>query len=156
MVFGIWFLKRNKMFDPNINDVRKFFINIWSKALNNAPLDAMESMAYSVILQHPEYHYVLKDKDKYLNYVWSPDKDETNPFLHFSMHLSILEQLSIDQPSGISELYKTLCVKFGDRHDADHQLMDCMAEMIWQSQYTNNVLNPMIYLNCLRGKIDSK
>ena len=141
------------MFNPSVTDVRLFFMNIWDKALQKSPLESMESRAYSIILEHPEYHYIFKDKDKYLNYTWSPDEGETNPFLHFSMHLSIMEQLSIDQPTGISDLYKQLCNKTNNKHNAEHEVMDCMAEMIWQSQYTQNQLDPTIYLNCISAKL---
>ena len=69
------------------------------------------------------------------------------------MHLSIMEQLSIDQPTGISDLYKQLCNKTNNKHNAEHEVMDCMAEMIWQSQYTQNQLDPTIYLNCISAKL---
>ena len=110
-------------------------------------------MAYSVIMEHPEYQVVLRDREKYLNYNWLPDAGETNPFLHLSMHMSIWEQLSIDQPMGIKALYLELCEQFGDEHEAQHQVLDCLAEMVWQAQYNNMQPDPTIYLSCLRRKL---
>jgi hypothetical protein len=69
------------------------------------------------------------------------------------MHLSILEQLSINQPFGLKELYLELCVKYGNEHEAQHQVIDCLGEMIWQSQHNNMQPDPQVYLQCLRGKL---
>jgi hypothetical protein len=54
------------------------------------------------IAEHPEYHATLSDLDAALAQMGSPgDANQDNPFLHLSMHLSISEQCSIDQPPGI-------------------------------------------------------
>jgi hypothetical protein len=53
------------------------------------------------LIEHPEYHRVLEDRERYLDRDWKPEGGDTNPFLHIAMHLAIEEQLSIDQPPGI-------------------------------------------------------
>lgn len=141
------------MFNPSVNDVRNFFFDTFAKANQQQALSDLEKMAYSVIMEHPEYQVVLRDREKYLNYNWLPDAGETNPFLHLSMHMSIWEQLSIDQPIGIKALYLELCEQFGDEHEAQHQVLDCLAEMVWQAQYNNMQPDPNIYLSCLRRKL---
>ncbi|MBX9866345.1 MAG: DUF1841 family protein [Burkholderiales bacterium] len=141
------------MFNPSVNDVRNFFFDTFAKANQQQALSDLEKMAYSVIMEHPEYQVVLRDREKYLNYNWLPDAGETNPFLHLSMHMSIWEQLSIDQPMGIKALYLELCEQFGDEHEAQHQVLDCLAEMVWQAQYNNMQPDPNIYLSCLRRKL---
>lgn len=141
------------MFNPSVNDVRNFFFDTFAKANQQQALSDLEKMAYSVIVEHPEYQVVLRDREKYLNYNWLPDAGETNPFLHLSMHMSIWEQLSIDQPMGIKALYLELCEQFGDEHEAQHQVLDCLAEMVWQAQYNNMQPDPNIYLSCLRRKL---
>ncbi len=141
------------MFNPSVNDVRNFFFDTFAKANQQQALSELEKMAYSVIMEHPEYQVVLRDREKYLKYNWLPDAGETNPFLHLSMHMSIWEQLSIDQPMGIKALYLELCEQFGDEHEAQHQVLDCLAEMVWQAQYNNMQPDPTIYLSCLRRKL---
>ena len=94
------------MYNLNQFDVRSFFFDLQSKAEKKEPLTDLEKIAYSVILEHPEYNNILQNKDKYLEFKWSVENGETNPFLHLSMHLSILEQLSIDQPVGIKNLFE--------------------------------------------------
>lgn len=141
------------MFNPSVSDVRNFFFDTFAKASQQQGLSDLEKMAYSVIMEHPEYHPVLRDREKYLNYNWLPDAGETNPFLHLSMHMSIWEQLSIDQPIGVKALYLEICEHTGDEHEAQHQVLDCLAEMVWQAQYSNMQPDPNIYLSCLRRKL---
>ena len=44
----------------------------------------------------------------------------TNPFLHLSMHLTLTEQLSIDQPRGIRQAVELLAARRGSMHAAQH------------------------------------
>lgn len=141
------------MFNPSVSDVRNFFFNTYDKGIAHQELTQLEKIAFSVILEHREYHPVLANREKNLQREWFPEDGETNPFLHLSMHVSILEQLSIDQPAGIKGLFEELLLEFGDEHEALHQMIDCLAEMIWQSQHSNMQPNPEIYLSCLRGKL---
>jgi hypothetical protein len=141
------------MFNPSVNDVRNFFFDAYSKGEAQHPLSQLEHLAYSLILEHPEYKLVLSNREQYMDYTWTPEAGETNPFLHLSLHLSIFEQLSINQPVGVKDLYQELCHQLGDEHEAQHQVMDCLAEMIWQAQYSNMQPNPEIYLGCLRAKL---
>ncbi|MEN9946297.1 MAG: hypothetical protein RLZZ293_683 [Pseudomonadota bacterium] len=141
------------MFNPSVSDVRNFFCDCYTKGQSNQPLTPLEQIAYAIIWQHPEYHQILSNRDKYINYNWLPEMGETNPFLHLSMHMSIQEQLSINQPFGVKDLYLELVAKLDDEHEAQHQVMDCLAEMIWQAQYTQQQPDPQIYLTCLRQKL---
>ncbi len=141
------------MFNPSVSDVRNFFFDTFNKGMAQIQLTDLEKIAFSVIIEHPEYHQVLRDKEKYLTYNWLPDAGETNPFLHMSMHMSIWEQLSIDQPQGIKDLYSELCNQLVNEHEAQHQVLDCLAEMVWQAQYNNMQPNPEVYLSCLRKKL---
>ena len=57
-----------------------------------------------------------------------------NPFLHLSMHLSISEQCSIDQPAGIRQAVELLANRLDSLHQAHHEVMQCLQDMLWQSQ----------------------
>ena len=48
------------MFNPTRNEVREFFFAVWSKSQAGEPLTGLESMALAVVLEHPEYHEVLR------------------------------------------------------------------------------------------------
>ena len=95
---------------------------------------------------------MLDDRDRYLARDWRPEGGETNPFLHLAMHLAIEEQLSIDQPPGIREAVDTLAKRRGGTHEARHDVMECLAEMIWQAQRYGAGFDNTAYLDCLRRK----
>ena len=51
------------MFDPSLTDVRMFFFNVWDKSANGVMFEGLEKIAYSIILEHNEYHNILKNKE---------------------------------------------------------------------------------------------
>ncbi len=68
------------------------------------------------------------------------------------MHLTISEQCSIDQPSGIRQAVELLAARRQSLHDAHHEAMDCLGEMIWQSQRSGLPPDGHQYLDCVRRK----
>ena len=76
---------------------------------------------------------------------YSPDSGHENPFLHLSLHLSIQEQISIDQPRGIRAAWQALLTRTGSEHDAAHALIDCLAQAIWRSQRANLPIDELAY-----------
>ncbi|MFA5082204.1 MAG: DUF1841 family protein [Hydrogenophilaceae bacterium] len=140
------------MFNPTRNEARQFLFDAWQKYRDKAILTDLEALAADHILRHPEYHKLLEDPDGSLERDWRPENGETNPFLHLMMHLSITEQLSIDQPPGIRSRYQALVRKLGDEHDAMHETMDCLAEMIWTSQRHGTPPDGAAYIACMEKK----
>jgi len=122
------------MFNPSQADVRRFFCAAHAKQQAGQPMEAIETLAGLWIAEHPEYREDLSDVDAAIarNYDLTPDK--TNPFLHLSMHLSISEQCSIDQPRGIRQAVELLAKRLGSLHDAHHVAMECLGTMLWESQ----------------------
>ena len=105
------------MFDPSREQVREMFFGTWRKYRAGEPLAGIESLALDVILLHPEYHGMLGLPAKFREKDYT---DESNPFLHMSLHLALEEQISIDQPPGIRGSYEKMILKFKDRHAALH------------------------------------
>jgi Domain of unknown function (DUF1841) len=140
------------MFAPSQNDVRTFFCEAWRKHRAGEPLSAMETLATQWVERHPEYHADLSDLDAALAAVYTVDEGRTNPFLHLSMHLSISEQVSIDQPRGIRQAVELLAARRGELHAAQHEVMDCLGEMLWQSQRSGQPPDPHAYLDRVRRR----
>ena len=141
------------MFNPSSQDVRRFFCQTWAKVQSNSVLTALEAMAADWLIEHPEYHADFADEQAALVRDYSIETGRTNPFLHLSMHLSIGEQLSIDQPPGIKSLYARLSQQLGDHHRAAHQVMDCLGEMLWTAQRNKTAPDGAQYLDCVRRKL---
>jgi hypothetical protein len=109
-------------------------------------------MAVSVIHLHPEYHAILSSPERFQDLSYFPEMGETNPFLHMSLHLSIMEQLSINQPIGIREVFVALKAKHQDEHEALHVILECLGETIWLSQRNQTPLDAAHYLALMRQK----
>ncbi len=140
------------MFNPTRDQVRDFFFEAWRKFNARQVLTDLEKIAVEHITRHPEYHAILAAPERYQQREWRPESGETNPFLHLSMHLSISEQLSIDQPIGVKTRYLMLAEHLGEEHAAQHAVMDCLAEMIWHAQRHNQPPDALAYLECLDKK----
>lgn len=146
--------KTTMLFQPSRDEARLFFINVWEKHQKGRALAEIERITLAILFDHPEYHRYLTENQ--LDHDWRLEHGETNPFLHIGMHLAIEEQLSINQPAGICALYQALCQSLCDEHTAKHEMMDGLAEMIWQAQRQNSAPNPEVYLDVLRKKIAQK
>jgi hypothetical protein len=140
------------MFTPSQTEVRELFCSAYSKWRSGAPLLALEAIAADWIAQHPEYHAELADVEAARVADYSVDAGRTNPFLHLSMHLSIAEQVSIDQPRGIKQAFELLAARAGNAHDAHHAVMDCLGEMLWTSQRNGLPPDGQAYIECVRRK----
>ncbi|NDP48700.1 MAG: DUF1841 family protein [Sulfuriferula multivorans] len=144
------------MFNPSRDQVRQFFFAVWAKYRAGQPLAGAEQPALDAVLAHPEYHGILDQPERYQERDYLPEAGETNPFLHLSMHLAIAEQLSVDQPPGIRERYQQLIKQHSDAMDAQHAIMECLGEMIWQVQRHQTAFDSAAYLRCLDQQLNKK
>ena len=138
------------MFTPSQADVRRFFCFVYAKAKANQPLEAIETIAIQWIEDHPEYHTDFADSALALEKMYDVEGGKTNPFLHLSMHLSISEQCSIDQPRGIRQAVELLAAKRNSLHDAHHEAMDCLGQMVWESQRAGRPPDGAAYIDCVQ------
>lgn len=138
------------MFNPSRDQARRFFLDAWKKFREQLPLSALEGIALDLMQQHPEYHAIFDNPERHVERDYLPESGETNPFLHLGLHLAIREQVPIDQPRGIAAHYRRLLEKSGSAHDAEHLIMDCLAEMIWQAQRRGTAPDVGVYFECLK------
>jgi hypothetical protein len=66
------------------------------------------------------------------------------------MHLSISEQISVNQPPGIKEIAQMLTLKTGSEHEAQHLIMECLGHVLWEAQREGGQLSPEKYLEALK------
>jgi hypothetical protein len=141
------------MFNPSQADVRRFFCGVYRKWQAGEPMEAIETLSAQWIQEHPEFHADLADEATALRRMNEPDlAGQANPFLHLSMHLSISEQCSIDQPPGVRQAVELLAARLDSLHDAHHQAMDCLGRMVWESQRSGRPPDGHAYLAQLRQR----
>ena len=127
---------------------RQFLANAWQKFLNKKTLDPLETQLTQVIEIHPEYHKLIsKIESDYF-----PEQGEVNPYLHINLHLSLREQLSINQPLGIKKIYQKILTRTKDPHETEHRMMDCIVQMIFSSQKDNMPMDHQSYIHCLQNQ----
>ncbi|MDZ7591387.1 MAG: DUF1841 family protein [Rubrivivax sp.] len=140
------------MFQPNQSDVRRFFCAAYAGQRAGAALDPMSSIAARWIAEHPEYHPELADAAAALQARYPVEAGRSNPFLHLAMHLTIEEQVGIDQPIGIRQAVQRLATRHGSLHEAHHEVMECLGEMIWSSQRSGLPPDGQTYVEAVRRR----
>jgi Domain of unknown function (DUF1841) len=144
------------LFQPSQEDVRRFFCAAFAKSRAGEPMEAIETLAALWIDEHPEYFAELADVDAALAAMAieaaQPSPDKTSAFLHLSMHLSISEQCSIDQPRGIRQAVELLTARLDSLHDAHHATMECLGQMVWESQRAGRPPDGEAYIACVQSR----
>jgi hypothetical protein len=140
------------MFNPSQQEVRQFFCDTWRKHHDKSVLTPLEAIARDWIVQHPEYAPELEDMEAALAADYSVERGQSNPFLHLAMHLSITEQLSIDQPPGVRAAFTALARRMDSEHEAQHAMMECLGEMLWASQRSGLPPDGEGYVECIRKR----
>jgi hypothetical protein len=136
-------------FNPSRDEARNFLFESWRKRGAGELLTPLEDLAAQLIGKHPEYHTMLENPECHQGKDYLPEQGAANPFLHLMMHLTIEEQISINQPAGIRAHFSRLTQRLESEHDAQHRMMECLGEMIWQAQRDRTQPDAAIYLACL-------
>jgi hypothetical protein len=136
------------IFGQDRNELRKMYVDAWKQHVAGQPMSPLEAQIAAVIAEHPEYHDAVSGED--LDRDYTPADGHTNPFLHMGLHLGIREQVATDRPGGIAKIYATLMAREGDPHAAEHRMIDCLAETLWEAQSANRPPDEARYLDRLR------
>lgn len=144
------------MFNPSRDDVRRFFCATWRKNAEGGVLTPLQAVALKWIAAHPEYHALLDDEARALAEEFTVERGATNPFLHLSMHLSISEQCSIDQPRGIRQAVELLAARRASLHEAHHEAMECLGQMLWESQRAGRPPDGQAYVECVQRRATTR
>ena len=150
ILFWIYSSTPQPMFSHERDSMRRYFVEAWRKHRSGEVLEPLEQQIVQVIGEHPEYHPLLEAPDMALGREYLPEGGETNPFLHLSLHLAIRDQVGMDRPEGVRELYLRLIKSAGDTHGAEHRIMECLAEGLWDAQRMGLPPEERSYLECLQ------
>jgi len=135
------------IFGQDRDELRKMYADAWHKHCDKQLLTPLEAQIAQVIDDHREYHDVITGD---LERDFSVEGGQTNPFLHMGLHLGIREQVSTNRPAGIAAMFKALATRVGSSHDAEHRMIDCLAETLWEAQSKKTPPDEAAYLERLR------
>jgi hypothetical protein len=136
------------IFGTDRDELRQMYVDAWRKFSGGKVMSPLESQIAQVIQDHPEYQPAMTAES--LDESYTPEGGKTNPFLHMGLHLALREQIATNRPPGIAGVFELLCTKTGDRHTAEHQALDCLAETLWVAQNNNTAPDEQAYLESLR------
>jgi hypothetical protein len=135
------------IFGQDRQKLRQMYQDAWRKRIQEVVLTPLEAQIAQVVEDHPEYQEVVAGN---LTHEYTVEAGATNPFLHMGLHLGIREQVATRRPAGIEAIHADLAVRMGDAHAAEHRMMDCLAETLWEAQSRNQAPDEAAYLERLR------
>lgn len=140
------------IFSQDRTQLRRLYHEVLVKDREGRALEPLEAIIASVIREHPEYHRFLEEDDA-LDRDFLPEAGETNPFLHMSLHIAIREQTGIDRPPGIRAAFRALAERRGDPHEAEHLMLECLAEELWRAQRDGCAPDESAYLAAVQALV---
>ena len=132
------------------DQLREAYRAAWRRFKQQHTLSPLDKQVVAVISEHPEYHVIVESAAADLaNY--SPRSGQLNPWLHMGLHLAIREQVATNRPNGIAELHTKLATKSNGAHEAEHRMLEVLAEQMWEAQRSGKAPDESAYLERLRG-----
>lgn len=125
------------------------YLDAWRKQREGLPMEPVEAQVADIVALHPEYHAVIEGDEEVLHRDFSPESGQINPFLHMGLHLAIREQIGTDRPAGIRDVFVALA-RTRSEHDAEHAMLEALAEALWHSQRTGQPPDEQAYLERLQ------
>lgn len=135
------------IFDTQSRDeLRRVYIDAWRKHREGLPMEPLEAQVADVVALHPEYHATLEGTDDVVDHDYSPEAGQSNPFLHMGLHLAVRDQVATNRPAGIRQAFEALAARMGSGHDAEHRMIECLAEALWEAQRASRPPDEQAYL----------
>jgi hypothetical protein len=127
-------------------ELRRVYAEAWRKRRAGLPSEPLEAQVADVILLHPEYHAALERGEDALARDYTPEGGQSNPFLHMGLHLAVRDQIATDRPAGLRKAFENLAQRIGSAHDAEHRIIECLAEAMWDAQRSGRPPDEIAYL----------
>lgn len=137
--------------DQDRTALRTRYVDAWHKYLRNLPLEPLEAQIADVVAAHPEYQSALEAATTSVERDYAPEAGMTNPFLHMGLHLALRDQVATDRPPGIRAAFERIAARAATLHDAEHVLLECLAEALWEAQRAGLPPDQERYLDRVRA-----
>jgi Domain of unknown function (DUF1841) len=128
------------------DELRRVYVEAWRKRRAGLPIEPLEAQVADVIALHPEYHAGLERGEDALERDYTPEGGQSNPFLHMGLHLAVRDQIATDRPAGLRKAFENLAQRVGSAHEAEHRIIECLAEAMWEAQRSGRPPDEAAYL----------
>lgn len=136
------------LFGQDRDELRSMYAEAWRKARESLPLSPLEAQIADVVAAHPEYHDALAGDGLERDYTGGDGA--SNPFLHMGLHMALREQVATDRPTGVRAVFESLAARLDDAHAAEHRMIECLAETLWEAQRAGAPPDEQAYVERLR------
>ena len=136
--------------DQSRAGLRRAWQEAWQRRRDGLPVEPLQAQMADVIDLHPEYAALLEDTSA-LERDWRPEGGQQNPFLHLGLHMAIREQVGTNRPPGIAAAHAALARRLGSVHEAEHAMLEKLAEALWDAQRQGRAPDERAYLEAVRG-----
>ena len=131
------------------DELRRVYVEAWRKRRAGLPGEPLEAQVADVIELHPEYHAILEPSGGVLERDYTPEGGQSNPFLHMGLHLAVRDQVATDRPVGMRKAFAALAQRTGSAHEAEHRIIECLAEAMWEAQRSGRPPDEKAYLEAV-------
>ena len=134
------------------DQLRELYRSAWRKFKTQQTLTPLDKQVVAIVSEHPEYHVIVESAAADLaNY--SPRTGQLNPWLHMGLHLAIREQVATNRPAGITEVHARLAARHDGAHEAEHRMLEVLAEQLWEAQRGGKAPDENAYLERLKSLV---
>lgn len=134
------------------DELRAVWREAWRKHRERLPLEPLEAQLVDLIQAHPEYQAELEQGAG----VDAQAGDGTSRYLHLGLHAAVREGLATDRPTGIRAAYEALLATCPTGHDAEHVLLECLGETLWDAQRAGRPPEEAAYLERVRRRATAR
>ena len=128
------------------DELRRVYVEAWRKRRAGLPIEPLEAQVADVIALHPEYHAALERSEDAVGRDYTPEGGQSNPFLHMGLHLAVRDQIATDRPAGLRQAFERVAARVGSAHEAEHRIIECLAEAMWEAQRSGRPPDEAAYL----------
>jgi uncharacterized protein DUF1841 len=128
------------------DELRRVYVEAWRKRRAGLPIEPLEAQVADVIALHPEYHAALERSEDAVGRDYTPEGGQSNPFLHMGLHLAVRDQIATDRPAGLRQAFERVAARVGSAHEAEHRIIECLAEAMWEAQRLGRPPDEAAYL----------
>jgi hypothetical protein len=128
------------------DELRRVYVEALRKRRAGLPIEPLEAQVADVIALHPEYHAALERSEDAVGRDYTPEGGQSNPFLHMGLHLAVRDQIATDRPAGLRQAFERVAARVGSAHEAEHRIIECLAEAMWEAQRSGRPPDEAAYL----------
>jgi hypothetical protein len=136
-------------------ELRAVWREAWRRHRARLPLEPLEAQLAELVELHPEYHPLLEAEPEAAGRDWTPEPGDTNPFLHLGLHAAAREGIATDRPQGVRAAFAMLLARSANPHEAEHVLVECLGETLWEAGRTGLPPDERAYLERVRRRLSS-